>query len=780
MTTQRGVFYGWIVVATSAVGLFLGAFPIVVFSFAVFFESFAKEFHASRAAVSLVFTIHNLLSGIFAVVIGRIADRTSARNVILPGLAVVATLLLAAEAIGSRVSELYLFYAALGVVAPATTTVPYALVVSRWFDRRRGLALGGMMVGLGLGAVVMPIVAQRLISSFGWRHAFAIVGCIMLAIPVPIVGIFLKNAPAEMGLLPDGASASTARSKTGSRLEGLTWRDTRQSGTFWLLIAVFVLLAASVHACVIHMPQLFADRGATAENAAIASSVVGLALLVGRIGCGYFLDRYFGGRVALVICLGAALGIALLWTGSTGGLALIGAFLVGLGMGAEVDIIAFLMSRYFGLRSLGATVGFAFGAFVVAGGLGPLVMGFAFDRTGSYRVPLAGFCAAAIAAAALVTRLGPYRFGAPPGGDAPAGAEASRGRTRDCMSAPVSTPATPLALLRMTDGLVIHQALCAVATLGIADLLHTGKRSAAELASALHINEDALYRALRFLSGQGVFRETGPRTFVNTPLTEYLRSDVPGSIRPVLIFRGSRYYFSPFTEFLYSLQTGIPARDKVLEKGAFEYLRASPQEERVFDDAMTAISALWAPAVAEAYDFGRWETLTDVGGGNGALLAAILQAHPALQGVLADAPSVVERARRREFLSGELAARTRFEPCDFFHAIPSGSRAYVMKNIIHDWNDAQAREILRNCRRAVPDDGVLVLIEYCLGDDNTPSLGKMVDLVMLAITGGKERTAEEHRVLLANAGFRLNRTIPVSEEITIVEALPDRPGVPVA
>jgi MFS family permease len=430
MTSQRGLYYGWIVVATSAVGLFLGAFPIVVFSFGVFFESFAKEFHASRAAVSLVSTIHNLLSGIFAVVIGRIADRTGARNVILPGLAIVATLLLFAEAISSRMSELYLFYAALGVVAPATTTVPYALVVSRWFDRHRGLALGGMMVGLGLGAVAMPVVAQRLIASFGWRNAFSIVGCAMLTIAVPIVGIFLKDAPAQMGLLPDGASASTARLQTGSRPDGLTWRDTRQSGTFWLLIAVFVLLAASMHACVIHMPQLFADGGATAENAALAGSVVGLALLVGRIGCGYFLDRYFGGRVALVICVGAALGIALLWTGSAGGLALLGAFLVGLGMGAEVDIIAFLMSRYFGLRSLGATVGFAFGAFVIAGGLGPLVMGFAFDRTGSYRVPLAGFCVAAIAAAVLVTRLGPYRFGAPRHDDAAARVEDSREAAR--------------------------------------------------------------------------------------------------------------------------------------------------------------------------------------------------------------------------------------------------------------------------------------------------------------------------------------------------------------
>jgi O-methyltransferase domain len=342
------------------------------------------------------------------------------------------------------------------------------------------------------------------------------------------------------------------------------------------------------------------------------------------------------------------------------------------------------------------------------------------------------------------------------------------------MSAPVATPTTPLALLRMTDGLVVHQALCAAATLGVADLLHAAQRSAAELASVLHVNEDALYRALRFLSGQGVFRESGPRTFVNTPLSEYLRSGVPGSIRPVLIFRGSRYYFSPFTEFLYSLETGIPARDKVLGKGAFECLRADPETERVFDEAMTAISALWAPAIATTYDFGRWETVTDVGGGNGALLAAILCAHPALHGVLADAPSVVERARCGEFLPGELAARTRFEPCDFFHAIPSGSRAYVMKNIIHDWNDAQACEILRNCRRAVPDDGVLVLIEYCLGEENTPSVGKMVDLVMLTITGGKERTVDEHRALLASAGFRLNRAIPVSPEITIIEALPSQ------
>ena len=340
------------------------------------------------------------------------------------------------------------------------------------------------------------------------------------------------------------------------------------------------------------------------------------------------------------------------------------------------------------------------------------------------------------------------------------------------MRSTVVVPATPLALLRMTDGLVIHQALCAAATLGIADLLNGGERSSADLASVLHVNEDALYRVLRFLTGQGVFRETGWRTFVNTPLSEYMRSDVPDSIRAILIFRGGRYYLSPFTEFLYSLETGVPARDKLFGKGTFEYLRASPPEEQVFDEAMTALSALWGPAIAAAYDFGQWGTITDVGGGNGVLLAAILRAHPVLQGVLADTPSVIDRAVRRAVLSGELADRTRFKACDFFQAIPTGSRAYVMKNIIHDWNDEQACELLRTCRRAVPDDGVLVLIEYRLGDDNAASLGKTVDLVMMTITGGKERTVEEHRALLDRAGFQLNRTIAVSNEIMLLEAFP--------
>jgi len=186
---------------------------------------------------------------------------------------------------------------------------------------------------------------------------------------------------------------------------------------------------------------------------------------------------------------------------------------------------------------------------------------------------------------------------------------------------------------------------------------------------------------------------------------------------------------------------------------------------------MSAISGLWARAIAGAYDFGRWGSLMDVGGGNGSLLAAILRAHRDLRGVLVDQAHVLERLRHRDMGSPQVASRLRVEPCDFFQAIPSGCRALLMKNIIHDWDDARARQILLNCRRAVPDDGVVLLVEYRLGEENVRSLGKAVDLAMLAVTGGRERTVEEHRRLLASRSLRLNRTIPC-DEVMILEALP--------
>jgi hypothetical protein len=240
----------------------------------------------------------------------------------------------------------------------------------------------------------------------------------------------------------------------------------------------------------------------------------------------------------------------------------------------------------------------------------------------------------------------------------------------------------------------------------------------------------------------------------------------------MVIFWGTETYYHPFGEILYSIKTGQSARSKLLGMDGWEYLQQHQDIARIFDDAMTDMSALMGPSVASAYDFGQWGSIMDVGGGNGILLAAILKAHRGLRGVLADLPHVLERAQQRGFLGGELEARSAMQPCDFFREVPSGCRAYVMKHVIHDWDDEHVHSILVNCRRAIPPDGVLLRVEWTLAGGNDPSAGKLFDVVMLLMTGGKERTVEEYRQLLASADFRLNRVIPASPDLSIIEALP--------
>ncbi|HYK89683.1 MAG TPA: MFS transporter [Acidobacteriota bacterium] len=420
------MYYGWWVVATAALGLCLGAAPIVVFSFGVFFKPLSQEFHADRASVSLAFSLQNLAAAGCAPLIGRLIDRFGSRRVVLPGTAIFGLILLSSNILGPQIGYLYLFFVALGIIQGCTSPLSYSVVVSHWFNRRRGLALGLMMLGMGLGAIVVPLIVQRIITMSGWRMAYFASGCAALLIFLPVAAHFLKGDPQEMGLRPDGVTpveqAMAAAVSEPVIEEGLSWHDTRRSSTFWLLVSAFFLAGASVHACVLHMPALLTDRGVSVQSAAVASSVVGVALLIARVGTGYLLDRFFAPRLALLFFGGASFGIALLMFGVVGNIAFGAAFLIGMGMGAEGDLIAYCLSRYFGLKAFGTAYGYAFGAFVLAGALGTWLMGAGFDFTHAYTVPLAGFAGCMLLAAGLMTRLGPYRY-APgrPAKAAPAG-----------------------------------------------------------------------------------------------------------------------------------------------------------------------------------------------------------------------------------------------------------------------------------------------------------------------------------------------------------------------
>jgi len=409
MNSKDSFLYGWWIVFVAAAGLFMGYGPVVTFTFGVFLKLLNQEFGWSRGDISQAFSLSLLVMSLAFPFVGRLVDRFGARKVIIPSIFLFGLGLMSLAWLSANLWHLYAVYVLLGLVGGGTAPVPYSNVLSHWFDKRRGLALGLAMVGLGLGAFIMPSLAQMLIVSQGWRQAYIEFGLMVMVVTIPVVGLFLKETPEMVGLLSDGDAINTSHANASKLNVGLSAQEAWQTQTFWILVGAFFLMSASVHGCLIHLVPLLTDRGISPQLAAGATSLFGGALLLGRVGAGYFLDRFFASSVALCFFCGAALGLLLLWSGVTGTVAFIAAFLVGLGMGAEGDIIAYLISRYFGLRAFSEIYGYAFGAFTLGGVFGPLLMGKGFDATGSYNLGLGVFVVATLLAAGLMTQLGPYR-----------------------------------------------------------------------------------------------------------------------------------------------------------------------------------------------------------------------------------------------------------------------------------------------------------------------------------------------------------------------------------
>lgn len=332
----------------------------------------------------------------------------------------------------------------------------------------------------------------------------------------------------------------------------------------------------------------------------------------------------------------------------------------------------------------------------------------------------------------------------------------------------VATQAPGDILLEMTRGYRHGQALAVAATLGIADLLADGPRSVDDLAEATGTHAPSLLRLLRALASIGVFAEDDRQRFRLTPLAEPLRSDAPHSVRSSLRFLGDPVLFVPWGQLLQSVRTGGPAFDSVFGTGMYDYLAQHPAAAEVFNAGMAGQPR--HEAVLEAYDFGGARMVVDVGGGNGRLIAAILRAHPAQQGILYDLPEVVAGAQ--ESLEG-LADRCRVVGGSFLDSVPEGGDLYLLSDVLHNWDDDRAVTILANCRRAMAAEGRLVIIQQVLpaGNDAT---GRFADLNMLVLLGGRERTADDFRELLAKADFTLTRIIGTRVPYSIVEAVPTR------
>lgn len=328
-----------------------------------------------------------------------------------------------------------------------------------------------------------------------------------------------------------------------------------------------------------------------------------------------------------------------------------------------------------------------------------------------------------------------------------------------------------VALMKMLGGFAISQSLYVAARLGIADLLKDGPRSVEELAEATETKARPLYRVMRLLASAGVFSEQGSRTFRLGPLGGTLITDGPGSMRSMAIHLCEGPSWRAWGELMHTLKTGETAFAHANGSEVFPYYAAHPESAEPFNRAMTEMSAAVAEAVVNSYDFSGFERIVDVGGGHGHLLSSILRANPAARGIVFDQTDVVEGASSAV---EELKGRLETAGGDFFEAVPEGGDAYLLKHIIHDWDDERALTILRNIRRAMKDEGKLLLVEWVVPEGDEPSMAKLGDVHMMVMTGGQERTASEYADLFARAGFRLTRIIENDSQMSVIEGVKEQ------
>jgi hypothetical protein len=325
-------------------------------------------------------------------------------------------------------------------------------------------------------------------------------------------------------------------------------------------------------------------------------------------------------------------------------------------------------------------------------------------------------------------------------------------------------------LIQLVTGHFVASAIQAVVRLGIPDRIGRGTTRTSDLAEATKVSEDRLYRVLRALASVGLFVETAPRQFGLTSAGELLRPGVPGSMHEMALWMTSPFHFRVYAEMAHAVRTGEPAAEKVTGVPVWQYFEQNQDLSEIFNNAMTAFSGVVIPAALEVYDFSGIDLIVDVAGGHGGVLMAILQKYPKMRGVLFDLDHVIAGARPKIEAAG-LQDRLRAEAGDFFKAVTPGADVYIMKHIIHDWDDEQALQILRNIRTAMGDKrGRVILLDSVLPTDGSPDFGKIIDLEMMMMLTGRERTAAEFESLLARAGFKLTRIIPTKSPLSVIEA----------
>ncbi len=399
-------FYGWVIALASGAGLACGIATFVAATFPIFVGPISKEFGWSQVDAfnaPLVITLALVLSATWT---GGLVDRLGPRKVILSAFVAEALIVASFYFQGPSPYSFYVRYFLLGTLALGTTHIAFARLVSLWFDRRRGLALGVALTGVGVGGVVLPIVSQLLILSIGWRETYLWLAGGLLVFTLPSMALLVRDSPQSMGLTVDGLPASNHAS--WSATGGQTLHAAVRGGLFWWLLLAVLLIGIGIQSVMLHMKPLLETRGMSAMGSTYGQSAVFAGLIAGRLLAGWLMDRFFAPRVALGFLVSALAGIVLLATGASGALAYLAALLVGLSSGGEVDVIAYLTGRYYGLLQFSRIYSIFYALYSLGGGIGPRITASLVDQSGNYSSALVLDFALLLVAGLMLLRFPPF------------------------------------------------------------------------------------------------------------------------------------------------------------------------------------------------------------------------------------------------------------------------------------------------------------------------------------------------------------------------------------
>lgn len=406
---SRRIFYGWYVAIACGIGLGCGLASIVTSTFPIFLAPLHAEFGWTRPQMFGALALTTLTVTIAVPFFGRLVDRIGARRVILVGLVLEALVIASFARQTATLLSFYVRYIALALLALGTTHVAFMRVISMWFDRRRGMALGITLAGLGVGSMVWPPLAQWIIDTHGWREAYLVLAGTIAVVGFIAVAAIVRDSPQSMGLAVDGiAAAMVAGAPEKKVLAGLEVREALRAPVFRRMLMAFILIGVSISSVQVHLVPLLTGRGVSPMLAATAMSVLAGALVIGRLAAGWLMDRIFAPRVALAFLLGPIIAIVLLAAGASGSLAFLAAILTGLAVGAEVDVTALLAGRYFGLRNFSGIYAFFYGAYALGAAFGPLLTAIAVDKSGGYSMVLVIHAGLLVMGALLLARLPPF------------------------------------------------------------------------------------------------------------------------------------------------------------------------------------------------------------------------------------------------------------------------------------------------------------------------------------------------------------------------------------